>query len=459
MHPFRLLGGMLVVGLTLGSVQAQAPGGRPPPPDGQGWGRDRPAQAWGPRRAEPPPPPDQSGLPLRGPGAPPGPEGYTIEQAISDRAQVSTIAFEGVAFLTGNFAQATFLPPGKVADYFGFQYMRDRDAGGKGHNPAFLDRIAANVLRILNAEQRALLLAEAEEEVPLLEDLALRRLPLIRGFYRHLNGETPPGSGGLNRQAVAKATGALFAADAGLAYQRAETLGRIANSLSAEQKGLLRHLRFADFNAWPALDMELYKLPRGTAPLVNIAYMSMAGDFFSWYAGNIEADLYFAPERHGTYFGGFYMKDMPVMGKRDADISTALTGDVGEQFLRSLPPEVQRLYVEVLDAQRPILNEIIAVRRSIGTELRRMLERHHTDRSKVERLGQRYGELDGNLAWLYANVFSRTARALTTDQRRALTRLRGAALETPTAAAYLFAEPLDRLPEVGNGEALFFTPE
>ena len=54
-------------------------------------------------------------------------------QALSDQAQLHTIAFSGLAFLTGDFASDTFLPPGKVSDYFGFQYMRDIDtaSGGK----------------------------------------------------------------------------------------------------------------------------------------------------------------------------------------------------------------------------------------------------------------------------------------------------------------------------------------
>ena len=68
------------------------------------------------------------------PGPPRGPQTqdnahrYSIEQATSDKAQLHTIAFDGLAFLTGDFAMDTFLPPGKVSDYFGFQYMRDIDA-------------------------------------------------------------------------------------------------------------------------------------------------------------------------------------------------------------------------------------------------------------------------------------------------------------------------------------------
>ena len=52
-----------------------------------------------------------------------------------------------------------------------------------------------------------------------------------------------------------------------------------------------------------------------------------------WYAGNVEADVYFCPERHATYFGSFYMKDIPAMGNPNFSISTSLTGDSGEAFL------------------------------------------------------------------------------------------------------------------------------
>ena len=36
---------------------------------------------------------------------------YSIEQAISDNAQLSTLAFDGLGFLAGNFCSDTFLPP------------------------------------------------------------------------------------------------------------------------------------------------------------------------------------------------------------------------------------------------------------------------------------------------------------------------------------------------------------
>ena len=76
-----------------------------------------------------------------------GPGNYTIAQATSDRAQLNTIAFDGLAFLTGGFNEDTFLPPGKISDFFGFQNMRDVDGAAMGHNTDFLTRIA-NTIRV-----------------------------------------------------------------------------------------------------------------------------------------------------------------------------------------------------------------------------------------------------------------------------------------------------------------------
>jgi hypothetical protein len=59
--------------------------------------------------------------------------GYSIEQAISDRAQLNTIALDALAFLASDFGCNTFLPPGKVADFCGFQYMRDVDTNELGY--------------------------------------------------------------------------------------------------------------------------------------------------------------------------------------------------------------------------------------------------------------------------------------------------------------------------------------
>jgi len=409
----------------------------------------------------PPPPPPGDERPERPPGdrQPPPPDGsqrYSIEQAVSDNAQLHTIAFNGLAFITGDFGASTFIPPGKVCDFFGFQYMRDIDAAQKGHNPMFLNRVAGNVMHILNDTQKKMFLDLADEQAPQLEDLARMRFPLIESFHRQLDGRIPLGSSGLNEAAVVRYTGGIFEKDAELSLRRAEVMGQVARSLTADQKAYLGSMKFGDFNTWPPLDERdtLREIGRGKSQLFNVAFMTYASEFFSWTAGSLEADTYFCPERHGTYFGGFYMKDMPAMGKRDYNISTSRTGEGGRAFLEEVLAAPQRNVITgILPKQRKAIMETVIVRGAIAQELRKFLAGQTPDRKKVLSLGRHYGELDGEMSWLYATAFAKVNRTLTAPQRASLMKLRD--LDGyKSAEAYLYSRPISK-PEVPNTDFLF----
>ncbi|MEI8244303.1 MAG: Spy/CpxP family protein refolding chaperone [Lentisphaerota bacterium] len=383
---------------------------------------------------------------------------YCIEQAISDQAQLHTIAFSGLAFITGDFGASTFIPPGKVCDFFGFQYMRDIDAAQKGHNPIFLNRVAGNVLHILNDKQRVIFEQAARQEAEQLRVLAEKRFPLIKAFCRELNAEIPSGSKGLNKEAVVQYVGDIFAFDAELSYTRARIFGQIASSFTPTQKEYLAKMKFGDFNTWPDVDVDKYKLPRGTEKLVNVAYMTYASEFFSWYAGSVNADIYFCPERHGTYFGGFYMKDMPAMGKRDYDISTSVTGDSGKEFINNLTREQRNNITAIPDTQRKDLQEIIAVRRAISTELRKFINGGSADKEKIIALGRRYGELDGEMSYYYAAAFAKVNRTLTAAQRQMFIKLRN--LDGYTSApAYIYSSPVREEVKLPDTDSFFFPPK
>lgn len=376
--------------------------------------------------------------------------GYSLEQAISDRAQLHTIAFSGLAFLTGEWGASTFIPPGKVADFFGFQYLRDIDAAGKGHNPMFLDRIAGNVMRLLTEPQRRIFEAEAKEEAVLLESLARKRMALVAAFHQELSGNLPKGCKGLDRMAVRTFGADLFDLDACLAWHRAKAFGAVAHSLSPAQRQALGAWKFGDFRTWPEMDRESFRdlRPRGATKLESVAYMTLASEFFSWVAGSVEADTYFCPERHGTYFGGFYFKDMPAMGQKDFDISTSLTGDAGEAFLEALTPAQRARMEAVIDQQRGALTGVVKVRREISTRLRGFLTGEGPSEAEIRTLGRRYGELDGELAYLYATTFTAIQRSLGSAQKARLQELRGQP-SRESGMAFLYSDriPMAQLPD------------
>ena len=376
---------------------------------------------------------------------------YSLEQATSDRAQLHTIAFDGLAYLTGDFGFDTFLPPGKVSDYFGFQYMRDIDAKGGGHNTSFLTRIANNLLANLTAEQKEQLLGLGRAQVADVRRFAEMRLPLIKAFRQNLEGKLPAGSTGLNKAAVLKYSADLYALDGAITFQRAQVMGRIIHSLSAPQKAALAKLKFGDSRTWPDLPEQLDK--QSMPHTVNVAVMTYASEMFAWYAGSIEADTYFCPERHGMYFGGFGMKTAPAMGKQDYSISTALTGDSGEAFLAVLTEPQRKFITELPDLQRVDLAEIVKTRRAIATELRRFQKGETADQAKVVALSKRYGELDGELAYFYATAFARVGQSLTAQQKEKLAKLRPTNPADPRGP-FLYSDPID-LPKIAATDFLF----
>jgi phosphatidylethanolamine-binding protein (PEBP) family uncharacterized protein/Spy/CpxP family protein refolding chaperone len=393
--------------------------------------------------------PEQGGKQAGGQG------GYSIEQAISDRAQLNTIAFDGLAFLTGDFGGNTFLPPGKVADFCGFQYMRDVDQNELGHNTSFVPRAANNMLFILTDAQKAQLVSLAKEQEQMLTDFAHKRFPLIQGFCRQLEGKFPAGSSGLDREAVMKYTAGIFEVDGLLSYRRAEVLGGIVRSLTAEQKAYLWKLKFNNSSTWPELEDQVDK--RSLSHTAHVAVMTYASEMFSWYAGNVEADVYFCPERHATYFGSFYMKDIPAMGNANYSISTSLTGDSGEAFLDTLTAAQRKLVTSLVDQQRADLDEIVKTRRAIAIELRRFMKEASVDQAQVMALSKRYGELDGEICYFYATAFAQVAKTLTAEQKTTLLKLRNLDAKFTCKGAYLFSRAIP-MPEVPNTDFLFAAP-
>ncbi len=243
----------------------------------------------------------------------------------------------------------------------------------------------------------------------------------------------------------------LYALDGLLSYQRARVMGRILRSLTAEQKAALARLKFGDSRSWP--DVPEPRDRRRLPHELNVAVMTYASEMFAWYAGSLEADIYFCPERHGMYFGGFGMKTAPAMGKRDYAISTTLTGDSGEAFLATLTSPQRKQITDLVDLQRKDLTEIVKIRQAIATELRRFQKDDSVDQNKVLALSRRYGELDGELSYLYAMAFAKVGQALTAHQKEQLARMRASNPSDPKGP-FLYSRPID-MPKIGNTDFLF----
>ena len=168
---------------------------------------------------------------------------FTMADSTSDVAQSTTMAFSGLALMTGNLDAQSFFPPGKVADYTGFQYLRDNDPDNMGHNTSFLTRVANNVIYILNDSQLARLSALAVAQQSQVDLYGYKRYPLMQAFRRLIDGNIPSGSSGLNLNAVKAASRALYLIDGQISFDRAILYASIINSLDSTQKAYLESMR------------------------------------------------------------------------------------------------------------------------------------------------------------------------------------------------------------------------
>jgi len=375
---------------------------------------------------------------------------YSIDQAISDHAQLNTIAFDGLAFLTGNLGSDSSFPPGKVSDFFGFQYLRDVDAGEQGHSSQFLTKIANNMFYVLTDEQIAKLDVLAKEQVSLISDYAYKRFPLMSAFRRLEGNDIPSGSTELNVEAVADFSSELYEIDGQMSLERAEVMGEIINSLSDSQRTYLDEMVAGDSSTWTEfatdqLDKKSYSHSE------HVAMMTYASEMFSWYAGDLESDTYFCPERQGNYFGAFYIKSSSVAGSPNESIDTTLTGNSGEMFLEILSVEQRLLIEDLIDNQRDELLELVQVRREIASELRVAQNGNVIDEEKVMALSREYGALDGRISHSYATAFAKISDTLTDNQINKLVELRN----TDTVeGAFLYSEKID-IPNIINTDFLF----
>jgi len=182
--------------------------------------------------------------------------------------------------------------------------------------------------------------------------------------------------------------------------------------------------------------------------------MTYASEMYAWYAGSVTSDVYFCPERHGTYFGSFYLKDWPAMGNPNYTIDETLTASAGQNFLAILTTEQADLVKGIVDLQRSALTELVAKREAISTELRKFLASQTADQSTISDLSARYGELDGELSYYYATTFTQVYNSLTDEQKTKLITLADDLGYLNPEGAFLYSEPVP-MPEISNTDFMF----
>ena len=258
----------------------------------------------------------------------------------------------------------------------------------------------------------------------------------------------------MNEEAVKAYSSELYRLDGEISFARAQVMGKILTGLNADQRAYFDAMVGKGMKEWPSVE-EPSDI-RGLDRDVKVAVMTYAADLFSWYAGSVDADVYFCPERHGTYFGSFYLKDIKAMSDPTYAIPTSLTGDLGETMLQKLTPEQAQLITGLVDIQKPSLQGIVDIRRQISIELRRFLAGGTADRTTILNLMEQYGAYDGEIIYNMAMHFAKVNQSLTDAQKSELEALRTELLgdQSHPTGAYLYSQAIP-MPEIPNTDFLF----
>ncbi len=380
-------------------------------------------------------------------------EKYSVAQATSDGAQLNTISFAAMSFMSSGICETSFLPPGKHASYFGFQYLRDVVGGPAGHGQNFVTHIANNLFYILSSQQKEILINLAKQQQEKIEQFALMRFPLLLAFQQYANMQLPQGKTRLNKAEVIRQSAKLYALDGELSYERAVGFSKLVSSLTQKQKEYLDQFKDKPYDSWPQKTDQIDK--RQFEHSIHVALMTYASELFSWYIGDLKKDTYFTPERTASYFGAYWTKAAPMKAVRtnNYQISIKLTSEGGATFLQNLNKQQKSQITNLLQDQKLFLMEMVELREKIASEIRKSFSGEKADEAKIVSLSKKFGEMDGEIAYLYANAFSNVKNSLSRTQLNKSIQIRNIS-QYQCNGAFIYAEP-SRVPDVGNITSLF----
>jgi hypothetical protein len=294
----------------------------------------------------------------------------------------------------------------------------------------------------------------AKSQVSQISEYGYKRFVLMDAFQRLLAGNLPTGTTGLSEDAVKAYSTELYHLDGEISYARAQLMGKLITAMTTDQKAYLDAMVGKGMKDWPSVDepSDIKGLDRD----VKVAVMTYAADMFSWYAGSVEADVYFCPERHGTYFGSFYLKDIKAMSDPTYAIPTNLTGDMGETMLQKLTSDQAQLITSLVNIEKSPLQGIVDTRRAVATELGKFKDGSTADQATVLSLMDQYRAYDGEIIYNMAVNFAKVGQSLTADEKAQLTALRTELLgdQSHPTGAYLYSQAI-AMPEIPNTDFLF----
>ena len=159
---------------------------------------------------------------------------------LESRPEQNTFGYAGLAWLTDNLCSDSFLPPGKIGEFMGFQFIRDSEPNGLGHNSQFSDYISQYIFTKLTDGQLALLasLANDPSHLNTTKFVLTSRADMSNSLRKLLLSSDKLSY--LNLDAVAKVYGEIQQSNGLIILERAKKIGSIIRDMSQTLKAEIK---------------------------------------------------------------------------------------------------------------------------------------------------------------------------------------------------------------------------
>ena len=142
------------------------------------------------------------------------------------------------------------------------------------------------------------------------------------------------------------------------------------------------------------------------------------------------------------------------MGNPNYTIDETLTANAGQNFLAILTADQAAKMKSIVDLQRNAIAGLVAKRTAISTELRKFKSLQTADEATVLSLSEQYGEMDGELSYYYASIFTQVYNTMSDDQKAQLLKLANDLGYIDPTGGFLYSEPV-QMPAIENTDFMF----
>lgn len=327
---------------------------------------------------------------------------------VQQRQLEEAVASRTLTWLTGSSSNNDYISVGRSANFFGFVALRV----SSGHSLT-RSQIARETLAVLNKEQIELLTALLEAQKKPYVQTQTARFAMNRALEGLLVGEE------ISQSEFIKLGRLYGAAEANLGRVIGDELGKIAQSLSTEQKAKLASIRANHVSGQANLGANKEKVQGIRLQLTKNdkrELVNLAARLLSWVTSSPDFNDFEVVGKPSQHFGFVSLRIESNHGVK--------RGDVAKQVLALLSSEQKALLRTSAALNIDQFADFLQVRGQLMRTMETALSGEAIDVNQSANLGANVGEVEAEMTWAQAQAMLGVRNSLSSVQSTALLTMR-----------------------------------